>query len=579
MDNETDTLDTQTGRPRPADWALRTLVAAAPATIVAALFGRWVRGATNPTALSVLDEPRSGTSYPGSGWVALGLLLVVALAVPLGVLALWSLRRAKPGRRRLIGPSEACAAYLSVTVVCAVAVWKLGERAGLPLIVTVTALAAGTVAWALVALRAEARPPFHRPDRAWRAWRVTALSAVAVLAAGALTWVGGRWYAEGRHVEASTTDRAAPEDRDPPTRPGRRVWAGPAADEPIHLSGRYAVLTLPGGLGVLDAATGRERWSYTRDDLLPDTPASVVGVDGERMAAVFDTVIERRVLGFDLRTGDVLWDRRLDGRLVPSGARRTAVLSGGFVVDGAGDQVVGHDLGTGEQRWTAAVGCDGLVLDARTVGDATAILEDCGQVAQLTVLGDGDGRERWQARLPVPAGDQLNSVTPEDWLLVGTDSLAVRLDYLGSPDEIAVFDRSGARLWSRQVEGQRAFTFAPTRSGDVLVLATAGDTPALRAVHAPTGAPLWTENGAVFDVAAVPDRLYVAAPDGGSARVSVRDPVTGLSRGQARLPEEECAVLCEGGMDVVVGPVVLLDLLDAGTLALADGDWFVESGK
>jgi hypothetical protein len=216
-------------------------------------------------------------------------------------------------------------------------------------------------------------------DVRWRAALATPVS--APVACGELAYVGG---ARGVFaVEVAT---------------GAERWrflTGTAMGSPAASGGVVAVCSGDGDLYVLDAASGRERWS--------------VGIGGGSPPALAgDAVViatERGPLGerhgtlavLDRGTGAERWQVEVPARIDGAPA-----VGGGRVFLGTGGALVAFDAATGAERWRFAAG--NILATPALAGEVVYLAAGSGGpidgTGMLVALDAATGDQRWRYPLP-----------------------------------------------------------------------------------------------------------------------------------------------------------------------------------
>lgn len=260
-------------------------------------------------------------------------------------------------------------------------------------------------------------------------------------------------------------------------------------------------------LFALDAADGTEQW---RHEVPPGACAihavadpAVGDVDGDDTREVFAATTERRVLGFDPRTGDVAFSYELSAYGY-SKPLVTDFLGGPspevVVVDARGEISVVHQNGTA--AWTRQ-------LDTYTFGQPAVADFDADGDPELVVgvAGNGtlyaferDGTRAWQR-----ADAAESSIT---WMTTGQlDGDDAREVVVGTADGrvVAVDGASGDTEWSRDVGHLAAVHALGDGDGDGApeVYATASD-GVLRALDGASGDTEWETTLTTADVQMMP---------------------------------------------------------------------------
>lgn len=180
---------------------------------------------------------------------------------------------------------------------------------------------------------------------------------MGLAAAGALVLPGlalPPWV--DNEVRATNTDFLPPSDAPgelTSSLDGDVAWSANAVGgsaEMMTTSGGIAAYTQsPVGIQMLDPKTGQVRWSWSRDDLVTLNGPMVASVDGDYLAARFQTVSQSpappSIVVFDAMTGDVQAELPEGlGRLIALTEDRVVTLSHGKL------DLTAHDF-TGERLW------------------------------------------------------------------------------------------------------------------------------------------------------------------------------------------------------------------------------------
>ncbi|MFI5914704.1 hypothetical protein [Dactylosporangium sp. NPDC051541] len=254
--------------------------------------------------------------------------------------------RSDPRRSRMVAIVAAVAGAASGVI--AVALARLVEPSagiGLGGPVTVVGAAVLVLGWAVLVFTGVGR----LPGADWRHWTPVGIISVvlALLAGFAISWAR-----EGRFVDATTADAAAPATQE-------QTW--PMAFAGVQLVGvrkDQAVVRAADGIRAIWLNSGTVAWQYLRSDL----PTQAAGLVDDAVVVAFGTDDGVLVTALDAATGAARFSKRYQsGKMVTvHAAGRTAILSG----TGAGAGVVlGVDArdGTERWRWTPARGgaaCD-----------------------------------------------------------------------------------------------------------------------------------------------------------------------------------------------------------------------------
>ncbi|MEV6191310.1 serine/threonine-protein kinase [Streptomyces sp. NPDC051920] len=416
------------------------------------------------------------------------------------------------------------------------------------------------------------RPRHERPEgseakthaavakKAGRRWRLPAVSALAVLAAGAVA-AGAFVWPGGTQTPASARKDVA--------RPSRSGGFGPwdvkltsagakAAEQPQCTYGAHRLYCVrPGALAVaVDPANGKVLWSRPdpgwRSSDVPGAPVvsgglvQILSRGGQRLTAL------------DPSTGKTRWDRdttRYEGGVAHAG--------GVILLTGHDSEVTALDAATGKRLWQHALpGLSSPRFSSYGDGVAYAVSRD-GSRTRVASVDPETGVVNWQRRL-----DQaLNLVHAQAGALwfTSTDNqqytdAVVRYDvadrtvkrvelpvplvaaqavvhgdtaYLLADGGtlVAVSTRASAQLW--RLETSVSWSSAPILAGDRLYLSAADgrllavDT-ARGALLGQTRARLAGDRGSLISALPAPlaadGRVYATAPDGSLFAVDGRDP-------------------------------------------------------
>jgi outer membrane protein assembly factor BamB len=259
-----------------------------------------------------------------------------------------------------------------------------------------------------------------------------------------------RWHAELAHVThhdpvldaetvlISADDRFVALERDS----GALRWeasvgehAGGSALARLHGEAIALVTTERGVVAALDGRTGQTRWSVQVPGDIYAAPAvdAAAGV----AAVVWSGDLDR--LGvFDLATGAMRWEDAIDpGATAPTIHKGLVVLGEGKGNFGA--RVVGRDVASGAERWSATVPASfesGLTPGAD--GDDVAVSDHFGTV---TLVDTRSGKLRWQTAIREPILDTR--------VLLAAD--AVALSTYGG--QVVILDRRSGRVLRRVAAG------------------------------------------------------------------------------------------------------------------------------
>jgi PQQ-like domain len=161
-------------------------------------------------------------------------------------------------------------------------------------------------------------------------------------------------------IRTAPTSAATPETAPLPTTV-RQLWTAPTGAAAAPVEGPTVIETAANRVAGLDPNTGRELWSYQRDNA---TLCGVTRQDGVVLVLFAKSHGCRDLTALDAGTGARRWYRTLELR---TGATLTSG-SGVAVATGAG-QMIAVDTGGGLNRWTYSAGA-GCVLDPAVVGRA-----------------------------------------------------------------------------------------------------------------------------------------------------------------------------------------------------------------
>ena len=537
----------------------RRIAGAVLALGAAVLLGlRWYdTGSTRRTGIQLLwriaDRP---DDVPGLGWARIGAVLAV-LTVLAGVGLALSPARRRPewaGAGRPTDPAVwwTAGGAAAGAVAAGLAAWRLGGIATAVVPAAAVLLAGGALGLPLVVRGRGRSVP-------------VAGVALAVVVALGVT-LGAPWFAEGRFVRRTETGVAAPANPDAaPAAPGRLAWTRDATD--AYVGGGYAVVSEGGGPGsrvvVLDAATGRERWSYRNTDAYAFARVSpadgIVLIRRNRDDAI-------RLLAFDLPSGRPLWTMSTSDLLIdssPSFNDDLQLLSPGAVLLTDDDRrVTAVDPRTGAHRWTrddlACFGGTGATRAGEVFvltglcrsTTVRAVRVDTGELAWEAEVSDGPIYTRAAERPPlVVAGTVVLPLIPRDGALerlVAVDTGTGRVRWTADWDP---------GVLPPVVAGGRVVT---VESGRGALAAVARD-PATGRVAWRTPVGVGTAGGDVERVAAgAGDRFYLLSGTvGGPARVEVLD-AAGRAAGTTEVPgvtvTGSSAAVASGGALVVLVP-------------------------
>lgn len=254
----------------------------------------------------------------------------------------------------------------------------------------------------------------------------------------------------------------------------------PLLGTPVIADGRLATIDADGQVRVFDARTGERRWSMSvrPEKERGDAPGGGVALVGNR---VFVGAGYAEVLALDADNGAVIWRKKVSGPV-----RGAPTVAGGRVfVLTLDNQVTALSADDGAQLWSHA----GIVESAGLLaGNSVAV--SAGLVAapfssgEIYGLRAESGRVIWQDSLATinPTGVQgaladIRGLPVIDRGVIFAISNAGRM--------VAVDERSGGRLWEREIGGLQT----PWAAGEQVFVVT-GDAQVV-ALNRGNGAVRW----------------------------------------------------------------------------------------
>jgi outer membrane protein assembly factor BamB len=186
---------------------------------------------------------------------------------------------------------------------------------------------------------------------------------------------------------------------------------------------------ITGGIAAFDARTGNSRWKAA---IWGGDTASFAGniVTNNGLACIADY---SGVGCVDMATGRVRWTRHEDH---PTQDARSAIDATSLYYGAANHTVVARDLATGERRWATHVDSDttlltrvaGVVVRGDTVFATTARRLDHGGVGDLIALSRRTGQELWRYTGPSPSAFQGAPVLAGNLAILDDDGSLVAID-------------------------------------------------------------------------------------------------------------------------------------------------------
>ncbi|MGE0337166.1 MAG: PQQ-dependent dehydrogenase, methanol/ethanol family [Gammaproteobacteria bacterium] len=265
---------------------------------------------------------------------------------------------------------------------------------------------------------------------------------------------------------------------------------GQVANSPIVADGTLYFTAAYNHLYALDAETGEQRWHYTHpmpsDLRLCCGPANRgVAIAGDR---VFMATLDARLLAFDRRSGNVLWNIAMDDYQRGYSATAAPLVVKDLVIVGSGGGefssrgfIDAYDAATGRRRWrrytVPAAGEPGAETWA---GDSW---KRGGAPAWLTGTYDAENHVLyWSTGNPSPlfngdarGGDNLYS---NSILALDPDTGDLRWHFQATPHDVWDYDATnGIVLFDTDIAGQpRRVLAQPNRNGYLYLLDAATGT-------------------------------------------------------------------------------------------------------
>ncbi|MEU0090479.1 PQQ-binding-like beta-propeller repeat protein [Kribbella sp. NPDC006257] len=424
-----------------------------------------------------------------------------------------------------------------------------GDRVPLLMISAVLLLVAG------IASLASSWPIARHPRPAFNRGQLLAASTTVAVIFAALVFVGEpihHAYLLSANEHLTGSDVPAGE----PARPeltGGVAWTSQGISYSADALGgavstRHGI-ALASGLGtvvMLDPATGKQRWRYSRSDS-DGRPELAATADGQLLIANFDGV---GYLVLDAATGKrkETWPRGTRDHDLKSA---DPALTGERVGKGS-DKLHGVDV-DGTSRWTFKPGQCTTIDAAATADTALAFLwGQCHKDNETTALDLKTGKKLWSrpdswfGQRPMTVGG----------LLVGTERDGRAEDEMRGT-LVGVEPRTGAVKWRWQVPSAWACGTKVTAVGDQLVLldcptvAAKNTQTVVTVLKAETGGVVWQRTGPVKigpQFAVTTDGRVAMVPDLEAADHCLLDVIDETGYRQVTLPAE---VLCRGGIHAI----------------------------
>ncbi|MEU4190858.1 PQQ-binding-like beta-propeller repeat protein [Kribbella sp. NPDC026611] len=439
-------------------------------------------------ALGAAQEPWRVPKYSGdSHWPAVVLTLVAATSV---ALVYWAVRRSDR-RARIVAAVPALVGIVGVLTVWITMpdtneVSGVGARVPLLVIASVLLIVAGAVAIGATLTR-----PTSQRTRGQVLAGAAAFVVVVLLAAYVVDPVQRAYllsaneYLDGQHQPADMSARS--------DLTGALAWTTSGTLEGvIGTAHGIAVPRSSGSIEMLDPATGKLRWTYTRSDT-EDRPHLYALKGGEKLLASYDD-IGYFVLDADTGKREAAWTT--DDRDI----QNTDPLLTGQTVSKGSDKLYGANP-DGSDRWTFKPGTC-TAIDATATADTVVAELDksCGDPDQLVGLNLKTGKKLWThdtdgGRL-ITTGDRIVQQQAES-TLVGIDP------------------SSGAETWRWSPPKEWTCRTNVEPAGNLLLVIScpseeqARTTTVVTALDAATGRPAWTQTAP-----APSDQRYAVTADG-----------------------------------------------------------------
>lgn len=452
----------------------------------------WQRGALVTTAVltavlaflaafgAALGDWRVPAYSGDPSWPEIVLTLLAAAAVPA---LYWASRRT--GRAPWIVASTA----IAIGVIGLTAVWikapdtnvASGVGLAVPLVVVASILLVLAAAAALAASRFTTRPR----NRGQILAAIAAAAAIVLITAFVIVPLQSAYlHSANEHLE-SQYQPVGPAGRSQLT--GGVLWTstsrGYLADV-VATSHGIAVTRTEGTVEMLDPATGRTRWRYTRTDSSGRTNLSVLN-GGQQLLVEYDG------LGYfvlDADTGERL--EAWPGRSRDDQIQNVDPLVTGRQVSKGSDKLYGTNL-DGSHRWTYEPGnCTGISATATAETVLVDLSHSCGGEADETLgLNLKDGKQLWKH-----SGPFLNWETPVGGLIVGAENE-------GITTLIGLDPRSGEVKWRWPMPRDWGCTPRHETAGNLVLLITCPQgndaSSIVTAIDGASGRQVWTATAAV----------------------------------------------------------------------------------
>ncbi|TNC22225.1 outer membrane protein assembly factor BamB family protein [Amycolatopsis alkalitolerans] len=480
-----------------------------------------LRGAVLVLVIALVVAPWLPWQEQKTGWALLSgkSFADLALAVVFGLAAVVAWLITLTRRSRWAGTTAVLITGIGAAAVLTAALSGGPGWPGLGLGLAVVALPALLILAIPVTLTCDRRVPKKITTS-----KAGAVLLAVVLAASAVGY-GANWYTT--RVLTSTTAAAAPAGV-PEGPPGKALWtvsAGPDAGAVVLPGGLVALKHVEGtDVEVRDAATGAERWQYTRRGAsLSDL---VLSDDGSTLIAVY-RVNDYVAVGLDPVTGAVRWHQSFSDTFLP--------LPGALVHLGD-KQISAYDPDTGRPMWH-------LPLAQKFCGNTGSLAAAAGLLVALApcvsvppaktgdvVAIDMSGRIRWTA----PTQSQAQDSSSSQVTVVNRDAVVVSL--ASAMRALVVDPATGHVRWNADTN-----TETVQAVGDGVALTATNGRIALR--NAVTGAPSSAQppaelmpTGASVAAATINGARAYILLDGDHPRLAVVDTATGRALGSYALP-------------------------------------------